>query len=180
MGTDKAFVTVDGVAMVTRAARALADAGADSVTIIGGDHARVTSLGLVHVADRYPGEGPLGGIITGLGHVPNVSPAADRTVILACDLIRPSSLGVGSVLGPLSDDTVDVVVPLINGHAQWMHSAWRVRSLAALSRAFHSGVRAPRHAVADLVVSEVLDADPAWFADADVPADLPSLPDDSD
>jgi molybdopterin-guanine dinucleotide biosynthesis protein A len=66
MGRDKAFVVVDGEPMVVRVARALRGAGADEVVAVGGDEARLSALGLAHLPDDHPGEGPLGGVLTAL------------------------------------------------------------------------------------------------------------------
>jgi molybdopterin-guanine dinucleotide biosynthesis protein A len=66
MGVDKATIPVDGVAMARRVADALAAAGCSPVSAIGGDPAELGRLGLDTVIDRYPGDGPLGGILTAL------------------------------------------------------------------------------------------------------------------
>ena len=79
MGADKAFIAVGGVPMVLRAVTALRAAGADPVAVVGGDGPRLQGLGLSYISDRYPGEGPLGGIITALGA--RRRPAGDDLVL---------------------------------------------------------------------------------------------------
>ena len=81
MGSDKAFAEVGGRPLVARAADTLARAGADPVAVVGGDAAGLARLGLHRVPDRWPGEGPLGGLITALDTSPR-----PVTVIVACDL----------------------------------------------------------------------------------------------
>ena len=66
MGTDKALITTDGITLVERAVDALTRAGADPVIVVGGNRAAIEALGLRYVDDQWPGEGPLGGIITAL------------------------------------------------------------------------------------------------------------------
>jgi molybdopterin-guanine dinucleotide biosynthesis protein A len=66
MGRDKAFVVVDGEPMVVRVARALQGAGAAEVVAVGGDEAGLSAVGLAHLPDDHPGEGPLGGVLTAL------------------------------------------------------------------------------------------------------------------
>jgi molybdopterin-guanine dinucleotide biosynthesis protein A len=78
MGTDKALLEVDGVAMAVRVARALDAAGATEVMCIGGDAPALAALGLIVVTDRHPGDGPLGAVITALAD-------ADTPVELAGD-----------------------------------------------------------------------------------------------
>ena len=49
-------------------------------------------------------------------------------------------------------------------------------AVPVLERAFAAGERASRRAAAGLSVVEILDGSPSWYADADVPADLPTEP----
>ena len=77
----------------------------------------------------------------------------------------------GTVIGALGD--ADIAVPVVEGRAQWLHAAWRRRALPALEAAFAGGGRAVRDGTAHLRVSQVLDGDPCWYADADTPDDLP-------
>lgn len=82
MGTDKARLELAGESLGARAVRALA-AEMEEVVVVSrssGDHA---DLGAVEIADRTPGNGPLGGIDAALAH------ARGRPVfVLACDLPR--------------------------------------------------------------------------------------------
>jgi len=186
MGWDKAFIEVDGVPMVARAAAALTAAGAAAVLTVGGDRARLDDLGLLAVPDLHPGEGPLGGVITALAALD--SPllgdwsAIEAVVTLPCDVIEPDAAAVRGVIGPLGGRVgdsadpaqgADLVVPLGSGAPQWMHAAWRRRCLPTLSEAFARGVRAPREVAALLCTVEVEISGEAWFEDADRPEDLP-------
>jgi molybdenum cofactor guanylyltransferase len=73
MGRDKALLVVDGVPMVRRVVDAARTAGASSVLCVGspltpGGRALVAdAAGVPAVEDRWPGKGPLGGIVTALG-----------------------------------------------------------------------------------------------------------------
>ncbi len=187
MGTDKAFLEVDGVPMVARAVAVLTAAGATGVLVIGGDADRLAGLGLPAVADRYPGEGPLGGVITALraleSHRWPDRAAAEAVVTLPCDVIEPDVAAVRLVIdrlrGPAGDPAdpsgeADLVVPLGAGVPQWTHAAWRRRCLPRLEAAFDRGVRAPREAAARLRTLEVEIPGAGWFEDADRPGDLPA------
>lgn len=81
MGTDKAFVEVGGKWLVVCALDALA--GASQRMIVGGTDPRLqlAAAGADHVADRWPGEGPLGAVATALAQA-----RFPVTVILPCDL----------------------------------------------------------------------------------------------
>ena len=86
MGTDKALLELDGAVLARRVADALVTAGCAPVVAIGGDAGRLTAHGLAVVADRHPGEGPLGAIITALEHAEPLE--VDVVVVLACDRRR--------------------------------------------------------------------------------------------
>ena len=66
MGVDKAAVEVDGTPMARRVGDVLAAAGCSPVIAIGGDPTALGHLGLDVVDDGFPGQGPLGGILTAL------------------------------------------------------------------------------------------------------------------
>jgi molybdenum cofactor guanylyltransferase len=78
MGTDKAFVTLDGKTLLTRMLD-LARCVTEDVRIVG-DPARFSNFAPV-VEDIFPGCGPLGGI-----HAALRSSEADLNVILAVDI----------------------------------------------------------------------------------------------
>ena len=118
MGRDKAAIEVGGVTMLARATAALYDAGAESVLVIGGAGVDVrvgldgdgdgdgeVGVGLdrtVHVDDGWPGEGPLGGLITALD-------ATDSSivVVIACDLVWLDAESIRAVVTSLFGDPVE-------------------------------------------------------------------------
>ena len=72
MGRDKATLVLDGRPLAVRVADELAAAGALRVEAVGGDAEALVRAGLVHRPDRWPGEGPLGGIVTSLEAQPAI------------------------------------------------------------------------------------------------------------
>ena len=182
MGSDKAFIEIGGVPMVVRAAEALRAAGAAPVLVVGGDGVRLNALGLDALGDLFPGEGPLGGVITALGALDSHGDALDAVVTMPCDVISPDAAAVRRVLAGLAaaadsadgSATADLIVPIGAGVPQWAHAAWRRRCLGPLTEAFERGVRA-LHAVARrLHAVEVEVPGEGWFRDADRPEDLPA------
>lgn len=158
MGRDKAAITIEGVAMAERVARALRAAGARDVLDVGRD-----------VADRYPGEGPLGGIITALSECPS-----EIVVVAPCDLLAPEPAAFSALVAVL-EATPDAAVaaPTVQGRRQPFPSAWRSETaLEPLEAAFARGERSPVRALDELDLVEVVLA-PEAVADADVPSDLP-------
>ena len=169
MGTDKAFIEVDGTTMLQRAAEALCDAGATTVTVIGGDEHKIIALGLRYLADAWPAQGPLGGIITALRHA-----RTNTVAVLSCDLTQPNAAAIRALRQTLGSK--DIAVPVVNGQREWLHAVWHQRSLPALERAFAHGERAPKRAVQGVQVIDYEPSDPTWFNDADYPHQLPKTP----
>lgn len=165
MGTDKALLDLDGRALIEVSSGALAAAGAAEIFAIGGNGPEIEALGIRWIADEFPGEGPLGAIVTALRAA--VHPVV---VVLACDHTATEGPAVHAVVGALGDG--DVVVPVVEGRAQTLHAAWRRSCLPAVEEIFHRGARSVSAALDQLDVVELLDGDPCWFADADTPADL--------
>ena len=183
MGTDKAFIEIDGGPMVVRAVGALQAAGAAPVRVVGGDHARLSALGLDHVPDRHPGEGPLGGVITALSvRDPLDGSVPDAVVTLPCDVKAPDPAAVRLVIERLADAAdlsgtgpppADMVVPLGGGVPQWLHAGWHRSCLPRLSEAFATGVRGLSEVARQLRTVAVEVSGEGWYADADRPEDLP-------
>ena len=177
MGRDKALLEVDGRAMAVTVARTLLAAGASEVVAVGGDAEGLSAAGLIVVSDRYPGEGPLGGIVTALEHF---APWALPVMVLACDLPRASAVNVAATVSavPASPNGAPVVaVPLEGDRRQWMHACWTPESGSLLAAAFTAGERATWRAAEASIASglrivEVSGLLSAGFRDVDQPGDL--------
>lgn len=170
MGSDKALLVLDGEAMARRVAQALDAAGAAEVFAVGGDAARLEALGLRVVPDDTPGGGPLPATLTALR-------AAREPIVLvaSCDLVHPSATAMARVVAFLDAAPPDVhgAVPVVSGHRQWTHAAWRAATAAHLDELLAAGATSFHRAASDLRLSEVVAIDPAAVVDADTPAELP-------
>jgi molybdopterin-guanine dinucleotide biosynthesis protein A len=178
MGRDKALITVSSSKpLAGLVSDALVLAGASEVFSVGGDAESLSALGIRSVSDRFPGEGPLGGIITALNES-----TENLVVVLACDTPQitadvPESL----VRSIASDSSVDVAVITIDGRRHPLNAVWRRdRCLVVLESLFEQGERAPRVALSALKVLDVTDIDPALVDDVDSPADLDRYSEDSE
>lgn len=169
MGTDKALLPVDGVPMARRVADAVLAAGAAEVLAIGGDASGLGALGLRVVPDDMPGAGPLPATTTALR-------AAGQPVVLvvSCDLVAPSPPAMAAVAASLGAAAPEVhaAVPLVDGHDQWTHAAWRIGAASVLEDLQARGVTSLRRAADGLRLVRVHDLDPAAVADADTPTAL--------
>ncbi len=170
MGSDKALLRIDGTPMARRVGDALEMSGASTVMAVGGDGPALTRAGLHVVADRWPGAGPLGGIVSALD-----ATEAPVVVVAACDLVSPSAVSLATLVSSLLDDErADVAVPLLDGHRQYDQLAIRRgRAHRVLRSAFKGGVRSIHGGLNGLEVLEVDGLVAASLQDADMPSDLP-------
>jgi molybdopterin-guanine dinucleotide biosynthesis protein A len=175
MGTDKALLEIDGRALARRVHDALVAAGCAPVWAVGGDAVALRALGLHVVDDLYPGEGPLGALITALTAVRR---QADVVMVLGCDLPDADPQAIEAVCAPFAaphGDHLDVVVPRSANRHHMHHAAWRVGAVGTLQAAFDSGERAPRRVLPQLRIHQLAVEpllDPRWLADLDAPDDL--------
>ena len=167
MGRDKATLRFEGTPMAVRVGRALATAGAATVTAVGGDGEALQEHGLRTVPDHWPGEGPLGGLVTALG-----GDGEDIVVVLSCDLLHPDPAAITGIVQRLASGRADAAIPRLAKRAQWLHGAWRRRAGGVLEDVFRSGERSLFGAVNGLRVDFVEVTDDAAYRDADTPEAL--------
>lgn len=169
MGRDKALVEVGGRALAARVAQVLQDAGADEVFAVGGAFDALGDLGLHPVPDDFPGEGPLGGLLTALSHA-----SSPLVAVLACDLPAAAPSAVRLVVAALdADPDLACAIPTVQGRPEPLHGAWRRSSRPQIQAMFDRGERAVHRVITGLAGTAVHGVDPAALADADTPADLP-------
>lgn len=173
MGRDKALLPVDGVAMAARVAEALRTAGADAVYAVGGDAAGLRGVGLTVVADDEPGAGPFPATLSALR-----AATAPLVLVVSCDLRHPDPEAMRSTVAALDASAEGVLgaVPLVGGHHQWTHAAWRVRALPRLAATRATGVASLKRAAAAVVITEVHGILENAVADANTPSDLDGGP----
>src|SRR6056297_1730455 len=102
IGRDKALMEFGDRRLVEVAGQAAAAAGASRIFTVGGDRDALTRLGYEWVPDRWPGEGPLGGIVTALSET-----TGDRVAVLACDHVATDPDAILALVRAL-DDGADV------------------------------------------------------------------------
>jgi molybdopterin-guanine dinucleotide biosynthesis protein A len=151
MGRDKATaVLVDGQPLARRLADVLWSAGASEVLAIGGRLDELARLGLEARADRCPGDGPLGGIITALHEA-----ARPVVVVVACDLVALDPPTVRALVHAMADPTVDVAIARAE-RIEPLVGAWRATTCRRpLEQAFAAGERAVHRVLTSLRSREV-------------------------
>ena len=153
MGRNKALIDVDGVPMASVVAEALGSAGCETVVALGGDLDELAALDIVVLADEYPGQGPLGGVISALGSAPG-SPT--KVAVVACDFPWLRSTDLSLLIEAAGDQpSVDVVVARTD-RLQPACAIWDVSCLPAIRAVFARGDRSLRAAIDRLSSVEVL------------------------
>lgn len=148
MGSDKATFPVDGVPMANRVVSAGREAGASEVLLIGGTSARAKTLEGTWKKDSYPGDGPLGGVITALKASTN-----DSVVVLSCDMPFITPAVIQSLVRALPEAQATVGR---TDRLNWLCAAWsKSECLTTLQGVWKRNERAVHRAAVLLDVVEV-------------------------
>jgi molybdopterin-guanine dinucleotide biosynthesis protein A len=148
MGTDKATYEIDGVSMAQRVADAARSAGATEILFIGGTQARAKKFSGTWKKDLYPGEGPLGGVITALK-----TSSHDAVVVLSCDMPFVTDAVISSLIRALPDAQATVGR---TDRLNWLCAAWsKDECLKTLESVWKRNERAVHRAAVLLDVAEV-------------------------
>jgi molybdopterin-guanine dinucleotide biosynthesis protein A len=138
MGQDKALLPrpgVEGETLGQAVARIVVEAVGSAVLV--GDPKRYSSLGYPVIVDLYPGEGPLGGILTALTHT-----AADWNLIAACDMPGLTVKFLRKLMGVAAAESADILMPVgPSGRPEVLCAVYRKRALAGLEQEFQVGIR---------------------------------------
>jgi len=149
MGRPKSLIEIDGTTLVRRAVAVLTEVGCTRVVAIGPAH---LADGVARLDDLYPGEGPLGGILTALA-------AGAPALVIACDLPSLDVATLDALLAAAdaaesAATAIDAVVA-VTDRPEPLCALWLASGAALLQRAFDSGERAVHRAMAALHVVEV-------------------------
>jgi molybdopterin-guanine dinucleotide biosynthesis protein A len=108
------------------------------------------------IEDRWPGQGPLGGIITALkatGESPN---RRDWNLIVSCDMPFLTTDWLRYLVERALESTASVVVPQSEQGLEPLCTCWRTSATGKLQYAFEDGVRKVTEAMKRLEM-EILD-----------------------
>ncbi len=159
MGRDKARLPFRGGELVAAVADMVARA-AGNVTLVG--HSELPAI-----PDLYPGEGPLGGILTALHHT-----SADWNLIVACDMPQLSDAFLAELVGRANRSPADVILPIgPNGVPQPICTVYHKRALPTLEDQFNRGVRKVTAALAGLAVERLAVTELSLFQNVNTPED---------
>jgi molybdenum cofactor guanylyltransferase len=154
MGRDKALLPFRGATLAGAIAAEAASAAGRAVLV--GDPEIYRHLGFPVIPDMYPGEGPLGGILTALTHTD-----ADWNLVAACDMPEASAALFSRLFEAARERAAGALLPCgPSGLPEPLCAIYHRRSLPALSKAFAGGVRR---------ITEALGADAVVFPLPDLP-----------
>jgi molybdopterin-guanine dinucleotide biosynthesis protein A len=157
-GRDKAFVELGGLPMLGRMI-VLLQGVASNVKVVGAPE-KYAQFEREMVNDRWPGEGPLGGIITALEDVAKDSTRSEWNVIVSCDMPFLTRDWMEFLVERSAVSNAEVVVAHSAHGPEPLCACWRTDAAETLRAAFERGVRKVTEGIA-LLRSEVLD-ESAW------------------
>lgn len=132
------------------AAASLLDVGVvGSVEKYGGFGARC-------IEDRWPGEGPLGGILTALLHTRETKPGCQWNLILSCDLPFLTKEWIAHLARHAEKSEADVVLAHSASGPEPLCACYRTETVEPLLRVFENDVRKITQALQQVAI-EVLD-----------------------
>ena len=165
MGRDKALLRFHGRPLVETVARAVEDAAGSAVLV--GNPALSEFLSYPVIPDLYPGEGPLGGILTGLRHT-----AAHWNLVAACDMPELTSAFLAHLLDAAADSDADVLMPIgRGGQPEPLCAVYRLSARDPIQAAFDAGVRKVTAALAGLRICHLTVPDFKPFQNVNTPED---------
>lgn len=159
MGRDKAQLPFRG--------GTLSDAVADAVREAAGSVTLVGNPGIGGIHDRYPGEGPLGGILTALHHT-----SAEWNLVVACDMPEVNGQLLRRLLDAAEASRCDALLPCGPvGLPEPLCAVYRLGARDAIERQFARGVRKVTAALEGLAVVRLDVAEPVAFQNVNTPDD---------
>jgi molybdopterin-guanine dinucleotide biosynthesis protein A len=165
MGRDKALLPFRGGALAQAVARAVEEAAGSAVLV--GNPQLAQSLGYTAIPDLYPGEGPLGGILTALAHS-----RASWNLVTACDMPELTAPFLTRLLDAAEAAAADVLLPEgPSGRPEPLCAVYHAGSRDAMEAAFRAGERKVMRALAGLRSATLPVAEIVHFQNVNTPED---------
>jgi molybdenum cofactor guanylyltransferase len=157
-GSDKALAILGGKSLLTRTAELVAGVCLN-VKIVSSSEAHAQP-GFARLQDGWPGEGPLGGILTAIRETRRISREPAWSLIVSCDMPFLTREWLEFLCERASQSDAQVVVPQSGNGLEPLCACWRSDALESLDIAFGEGERKVTQAMKRLSM-EVLD-EQAW------------------
>jgi molybdenum cofactor guanylyltransferase len=176
-GRDKALVELQGKTMLVRTTELLSSVCEEVKIVAASGRYSQSSVGIVE--DRWPGEGPLGGILSALLDTRKIASEPMWSLIVSCDMPFLSSDFLGLLKEHAFRSGAKVVVPESENGLEPLCACWRSDAAPEVQVMFDAGVRKVSEAMKRLPM-EVLDeggwkrfdSDQRLFWNMNTPADF--------
>jgi len=154
-GSDKSVATLAGMPMLGYTIDLLRKVTGDAL-LIGGSRQQHQGFDVEIIADRWPRQGPLGGILTALD-VSAKSPGQPKwNLVVSCDMPFLTGEWLAYLCERATASEAEVVLPRSLQGLEPLCACWRTDALPVLRTAFEAGVRKVT-AGAERLKREVLD-----------------------
>jgi len=153
-GSDKALALIGSEALLARMYK-LVEAATGNARIVA-PPGRYLDSGFEVVEDRWPDEGPLGGIITALGATEKDQNACQWNLMISCDMPFLTRDWLVSLCERAVASDTQVIVPRSAHGLEPLCACWKTPVVEALQAAFDEGIRKVTEAMKRLRM-EVLD-----------------------
>lgn len=158
LGQDKALIRLGRKLMLARMVELLQSVTEKVEVVAAGG--KYSEFGVGLVADRWPGEGPLGGIITALENTAVTDAGSQWNLIVSCDMPFLTAEWLRDLANRAQASAADVVLAISSSGPEPLCACWRTEAVKVLRPAFEGGVRKVMDGVKQLK-AELLD-DTHW------------------
>lgn len=138
-GRDKALAMFGGKTMLQRTCELLREACEETAVIA--PMGRYELAGIRQIADRWPAEGPLGGIVTALMDAKSCDVNYEWALIVSCDMPFLTGEWLRYLVKRASKSGAEAVFPRSATGLEPLCACWRVSAARQLESAFAKGVR---------------------------------------
>ncbi|HYT23154.1 MAG TPA: molybdenum cofactor guanylyltransferase [Candidatus Polarisedimenticolia bacterium] len=153
-GRDKALVEVGGKPMLERMIELLR--GVTKQVKLVAAPGKYSAFGVETIEDQWPGEGPLGGIITALEDAAKSPANIEWNLIVSCDMPFLTADWVAFVCERATKSKAQVMLPCSASGPEPLCACWQTAAAAKLRSGFERSVRKVTEGIA-LLRAEVLD-----------------------
>jgi len=153
-GEDKARVEIGGRTMLVRMIELMR--GVAETTKIVAMEGKYGEFGVEVIGDCWPGEGPLGGIITALMATGNAKLGCNWNFVVSCDMPFLTREWLACMAERAKASDAEVLVPRSTQGLEPLCACWRTSAVKKLMYAFEDGTRKVTEAMKRLEM-EVLD-----------------------
>jgi molybdopterin-guanine dinucleotide biosynthesis protein A len=157
-GSDKALAKLDGLPMLEHMIDLVLSITDDAVVI--GSRKQYMGFDVEIIEDRWPGEGPLGGIITALDVTAKSYSRPMWSLVVSCDMPFLTREWLAFLCERAAKSEAQVVLAHSAHGPEPLCACWRTDVVETLREAFERGVRKVTEGIG-LLRSEVLD-ESAW------------------